>query len=228
MKITDNKHTLSFNTGDSGAAMIMISDKLIDDAPESFKPVMNKLMNACAFLEQFGLSGHFATKRDENNNPAVSCFLVVPIELDVSDLVNDNKVNMGDKHITAIAPSLSFCLYAGLRAILGYKEQLRQDSKKIHVSDATDVIKWDGHRVLSACYTKSETDITSGVFVFEDDPDCCLKLSGSYSSMEDKLISEEGVELDAPKAIKERFRNIYGADLLEQQIREVIGNKEGD
>jgi hypothetical protein len=92
------------------------------------------------------------------------------------------------------------------------------------VTDSSDIIGWEKHKIFYACFSKSESDVTTGVFIFKEDEDVGLRLVGSYSGLEDKLVTEEGEELDAPENVKKMFRNLYGKDLLDKQIRDVIGN----
>lgn len=225
--MTDNKHTIAFSGFKSNGenSVMFVTDHLIENAPDVFKEVMQTLKKACSFLEQFGLSGHFSPGRSkEANKPSVHCFFLLPLDMDVEDVMKKSEKDLAKlKEEVALPPSLSFCVYAGLCSITGHKKHCIE-STKVMISDGSDIIKWDGHKVLTAFYTKSESDTTSGVFIFEEDQECCLRLCGSYNVFEDKLVTEKGDELDAPAEVKQRFRNIYGQEMLEKQIRDVIGD----
>ena len=223
MTITENKHTISYRVHDSTTTMF-ISNDMVNNAPDDFRDAMNNVARACMFVEQFALSAHFITGKTKENKPVALCYTVIPIEKDV------RKVLEGLQGVTAdttsfVPPSLAFCLYAGLRLILGANRHLNQ---KLLFNDTTSIIKWDKHHVVDVCLNKGEHDITTGVFIFKDDDEYCLNFVGSYSSMEDKIINEEGDELDVPKEAKERIRELYGKELLEKQLRDIIGDKKRD
>lgn len=221
MTITENKHTISYRVHDSTTTMF-ISNNMLNNAPDNFKAAMNSVARACMFVEQFALSAHFITGKTREGKPVALCYTVIPIEKDVKKVLE----GLDDPDVTSfIPPSLSFCLYAGLRLILGDNRQLNQN---LLFNDTTSIINWDKHHVVDVCLNKGEQDITTGVFIFKDDDEHCLNFVGSYSSMEDKIINEEGEELDVPKHAKERLRDVYGQELLESQIRSIIENKEGD
>lgn len=222
MTITENKHTITYKVQDS-ATTVFIDDAMISEAPAPFKEVMNSVAKACLFVEQFALSAHFVTGVTADRKPTASCYTVIPIEKDVKKVLEGFE-SVSDA-TSFVPPSLAFCLYAGLRLILDCKMQLGQ---KPLFHDTTSIINWDKHHVVDVCLNKGEHDITTGVFIFKDDDEHWLNFVGSYSSMEDKIINDGGDELDVPKEAKERIRDLYGKELLEKQIRDIIGNKEGD
>lgn len=222
MTITENKHTISYKVHDRTTTMF-VSNDMVNNAPSDFKDVMNNVARACMFVEQFALSAHFITGKTMENKPIALCYTVIPIEKDTK------RVLEGLQSVTdttsLVTPSLAFCLYAGLRLILGGKRHFNQN---LLFNDTTSIINWDKHHVVDVCLNKGEHDITTGVFIFKDDDEYCLNFVGSYSSMEDKIINEEGEELDVPKEAKERIRELYGKELLEKQIRDVMGDKKRD
>lgn len=222
MTITENVHTISYNLNDSAATMF-VSNAMVLNAPGVFKDVMERIAGACLFVEQFALSAHFVTGKSKDNKPVAICYAVVPLEKDIKQVLEGSHSSQDDKDYAS--PALSFCLYAGLSIILGVNKHLDQN---LLVHDTTSIIKWDKHHIVDVCLSKGEHDITTGVFIFKEDDEHYLDFVGSYSSMEDKIINDKGDELDVPKGAKERIRGIYGRELLEKQIREIMGDKEGD
>ena len=225
MNISEDKHTLTFRSGDGESANTMfVTYNLVNNAPPPFKEVTQDLLRACAFIEQFGLSGHFIPCK-YNKEAAISCQSILPIELDIKSVLggDDSEIKK-----VSIAPSMSFCVYTGLRNILKHPVQLMQPPDKMTVYDSSDLVGWDDHKVFYTCFAKSEYDITTSIFIFKEDPDVCLRLVGSYSSFEDKLFTEEGRELDAPQSVKEKLRSLYGKEELDKQIMDIIKHKEGD
>lgn len=226
MTITENKHTITYKVHDSATTMFINND-MISEAPAGFKAVMDSIAKACMFVEQFALSAHFVTGVTSDRKPTASCYTVIPIEKDAKKVLEERFERFESLEGTHsfIPPSLAFCLYAGLRLILDCKMHL---GKALLLNDTTSIVNWDKHHVVDVCMNKGENDITTGVFIFEDDDKHCLNFVGSYSSMEDKIINEEGDELDVPPKAKQRITELYGKELLEKQIRDIMGNKEGN
>ena len=219
--IKEERHTIIFSK-DTYRTLVAISNHMIRTAPGEFKVIMDKVHDACLFLEGFGFSGNFHVV-DGNK---VCCYSILPLDVDTVSVIERDSNSVVPT--VTLPPSMSFCLYAGLRYILGDHRQLMQSDKTLIWSDISDTIKWDNHKIFSVCYTKSEMDVTSGVLIFEEDPKVCLKLLGSYGGFDDELVNKEGGKLDAPEEVKQKLRAVYSRDTLERQIKEIVGDKEGD
>lgn len=218
--ITPNKHSIGIITAKGKPLVMGLTEKFVEGAPEEWRGLAKSALDCCRFLEQFKLAGHFTFGVKD----PLSCIGLSDISIDLKDVYAKGT----EIPILDIAASLTLTIYAGLVYITDNPVQYAFEYKKMKYADATDEIGWKDHVVLSVDYEVKKGDVAYCIIVYEKTEKEALKQVGSYSAFEEKLMGEEGKELEAPEEVKERFRKLYGKGNTIGKIKGVTRDEKGD
>lgn len=215
-----NVHSCSVRLGKESLA-VAVNDSFADSASPIFKEKAKAIVNACKFLEQFDIAGHFTFGY---TTPAM-CVSMTDIAMPVSETYVGDTIPATNVDIPA---SLCMAIYAGLVKITDGLEHIDVDASKVRWADATDEIDWGGHVVLSVEYRSKDNEVMYGVYFYKEDSENVLRLVGSYDAFGETCSDEKGNEITPPKGVAERLKKVYGKRAISEKVRELGDKRKSD